>query len=87
MNEECTVSATVKRFYRQTNVLKGNGKYEIILDQRKLKTPKGNIFSVESEPLALAVATEWDSQKDKIMRSQMHIVGFQIFYINTCNFE
>lgn len=77
----------MKRFYRQTNVLKGNGKYEIILDQRKLKTPKGNIFSVESEPLALAVATEWDSQKDKIMRSQMHIVGFQIFYINTCNFE
>ncbi|KAK9873010.1 hypothetical protein WA026_020355 [Henosepilachna vigintioctopunctata] len=64
---------TVKRFYRKTNVLKSNGKYEISLDQRKLKTPKGNIFSVESEPLALAVAAEWDSQNDKIIRSKMHI--------------
>ncbi|KAL3282374.1 hypothetical protein HHI36_005560 [Cryptolaemus montrouzieri] len=65
--------ATVKRFYRETNVLKSDGKYEIVLDQRKLKTPKGNIFAIESEPLALAVATEWDSQKDKILRSKMHI--------------
>ncbi|XP_044752033.1 ATP synthase mitochondrial F1 complex assembly factor 2 [Coccinella septempunctata] len=65
--------ATLKRFYRQTNILKSDGKYEIILDQRKLKTPKGNLFSVESETLALAVAAEWDAQKENISRSQMHI--------------
>lgn len=45
------------------------------LDQRKLKTPKGNIFFVESEPLALAVAAEWDSQKEHIVSSTMHLVG------------
>ena len=67
-------SVTRKRFYRKTGVLHNNGKYEVTLDQRKLKTPKGNIFFVESEPLALAVAAEWDSQKEHIVSSTMHLV-------------
>lgn len=46
-------------------------KYEITLDQRKLKTPSGKIFQVESEPLALAIAAEFNSQKDTIERSRM----------------
>ncbi|CAG9838093.1 unnamed protein product [Diabrotica balteata] len=62
-----------KRFYKNTGILRSDGKFEITLDQRKLKTPKGNIFAVESEALALAVATEWNSQKDKIVRSKMHL--------------
>ncbi|KAB0798573.1 hypothetical protein PPYR_09566 [Photinus pyralis] len=65
--------ATRKRFYRKTGILFSDGKYEITLDQRKLKTPKGNLFSVSSEPLALAVAAEWDSQKDIIKQSNMHL--------------
>ncbi|CAH0557012.1 unnamed protein product [Brassicogethes aeneus] len=65
--------AVRKRFYKSTSILKSEGNYEISLDQRKLKTPKGNLFKVESEPLALAVATEWNSQKDKILQSKMHI--------------
>lgn len=63
-----------KRFYKSTNILRSDGKFEITLDQRKLKTPKGNLFTVDSEPLAIAVATEWDSQKDKIIQSKMHLV-------------
>nr|CAI5850610.1 unnamed protein product [Callosobruchus analis] len=62
-----------KRFYKNTNILRSDKKFEIILDQRKLKTPKGNIFAVESEPLALAIATEWNLQKDKIIQSKMHL--------------
>ena len=30
---------------------------------------------VKSEPLAIAVAAEWDSQKEKIERSRMHLVS------------
>lgn len=63
-----------KRFYKNTGILESNGKYEITLDQRKLKTPKGNLFVVDSEPLALAIATEWNSQKEKIMQTSMHLV-------------
>ena len=46
-----------------------------MLDSKKLKTPGGAVFSVASEPLALAVAHEWDSQKDLVILSQMHLTG------------
>ncbi|KAK0179813.1 hypothetical protein PV327_005529 [Microctonus hyperodae] len=67
--------ATVKRFYRRTNILQSGDKYEITLDQRKLKTPKGKVFEVTSKPLALAVAMEWDSQEETINRSNMHLTA------------
>ncbi|XP_034952118.1 ATP synthase mitochondrial F1 complex assembly factor 2 [Chelonus insularis] len=67
--------ATVKRFYRKTNIIQSGDKYEITLDQRKLKTPKGRVFEVSSRPLALAVALEWDSQEDTINRSNMHLTA------------
>lgn len=67
--------ATVKRFYKRTNILSSGDKYEIILDQRKLKTPQGRVFEVNSKPLALAVAAEWDAQKETIDRSSMHLTA------------
>jgi len=54
-------------------VLTGDGGYEVVLDHRKLKTPKGAPFVVRSEPLAIAVATEFDNQKEHIERSRMHL--------------
>ena len=50
------------------------GWYEINLDKRKLRTPHGNIFRVPSEPLALAIATEWNSQGEYVNRHAMHLV-------------
>lgn len=67
--------ALPKRFYRKTGVLYSDGFFEVCLDQRKLKTPRGNPFKVESEPLALAVAAEWDSQKQTIRRNNMHLTA------------
>ncbi|XP_054001914.1 ATP synthase mitochondrial F1 complex assembly factor 2 [Hylaeus anthracinus] len=67
--------ATVKRFYRKTNIVSSGGRFEITLDQRKLKTPQGKIFEVDNKPLALAVAAEWDAQKDVIDRSNMHLTA------------
>ncbi|XP_065163924.1 ATP synthase mitochondrial F1 complex assembly factor 2 isoform X2 [Atheta coriaria] len=65
--------ATRKRFYKRTGILQSNGKFEVTLDQRKLKTPKGNPFIVDSEPLALGVAAEWDAQKQNINQASMHL--------------
>ena len=45
------------------------------LDKRKLKTPLGKLFQVPSEALALAVAQEWNSQKEFIKRHNMHLVS------------
>lgn len=46
-------AALPKRFYKNTGVLQSNGKFEITLDNRKLKTPTGTVLIVNSEPLAL----------------------------------
>lgn len=72
----CFATASApKRFYKTTNVLySGNNQYEITLDNRKLKTPNGGSFVVRSEPLAIAVAAEWNAQKEYIDRSTMHLV-------------
>ncbi|KAA3675366.1 uncharacterized protein DEA37_0001399, partial [Paragonimus westermani] len=48
--------------------------YEIHLDQRKLRTPGGKALLVPNEVLALALAREWDSQKNTIQRHCMHLV-------------
>lgn len=47
--------------------------YEINLDKRKLKTPGGKLFTVPNEALAVAVATEWDSQRATLKFYTMHL--------------
>lgn len=51
-----------------------DGLYEINLDRRKLKTPGGTLFTVPNEALAIAVATEWDAQRDTLKFYTMHLV-------------
>ncbi|XP_063700500.1 ATP synthase mitochondrial F1 complex assembly factor 2 [Culicoides brevitarsis] len=68
-------AALPKRFYKHTGVLQSNGKFEITLDNKKLKTPNGSVLVVNSEPLALGVASEWDSQKETVDRSSMHLTA------------
>ncbi|XP_064439326.1 ATP synthase mitochondrial F1 complex assembly factor 2 isoform X1 [Mirounga angustirostris] len=62
-----------KRFYQNVSVAQGEGGFEINLDHRKLKTPQAKLFTVPSEALAIAVATEWDSQQDTIKSYAMHL--------------
>ena len=50
------------------------GGYEVNLDKFKLKTPKGQLFKVPNEALALGVATEWNAQQDVIKRHTMSLV-------------
>lgn len=50
------------------------GSYEVNLDRRKLKTPGGKLFTVPNEALAIAVATEWDAQRDTLKFYSMHLV-------------
>ncbi|XP_032354895.1 ATP synthase mitochondrial F1 complex assembly factor 2 isoform X1 [Camelus ferus] len=62
-----------KRFYQNVSIAQGEGGFEINLDHRKLRTPGAKIFTVPSEALAVAVATEWDSQQDTIRPYTMHL--------------
>lgn len=65
-----------KRFYKQVSIVESSQsptKYEILLDQRKLKSPLGNLVTIENEFLALALAQEWNQQLKKIDLSSMHL--------------
>jgi len=64
-----------KRFYKNVTITQSNGLYEINLDKSKLKTPLGKVLQVPNEPLAVAVATEWDAQKKNIHLQSMHLTG------------
>ncbi|KAM9773104.1 ATP synthase mitochondrial F1 complex assembly factor 2 [Syngnathus typhle] len=63
-----------KRFYQDVSISQGEGGlFEINLDRRKLKTPGGKLFTVPNEALAIAVATEWDAQRDTLKFYTMHM--------------
>ncbi|CAE1279097.1 ATPeAF2 [Acanthosepion pharaonis] len=63
----------VKKFYKNARIAQSNGLFEINLDKRKLRTPLGNLFQVDNESLALAVATEWNAQEDTIKQHNMYL--------------
>lgn len=69
-----TVTATRKRFYKNTGIVQNDSKWEVTLDHRRLKTPNGQVLLVPSEPLARAIAAEWDSQTEIISLPTMHLV-------------
>jgi len=48
--------------------------YTITLDNRPLRTPAGNSLSLPSLSLALAIATEWDTQTEQIVPTQMPLM-------------
>ncbi|XP_033630129.1 ATP synthase mitochondrial F1 complex assembly factor 2-like [Asterias rubens] len=64
-----------KRFYKNVSITQSGKTFEINLDRRKLKTPNGQLFTVPSEPMAIAVATEWDNQTDIIRQHTMHLTS------------
>eukprot|EP01102_Stenamoeba_stenopodia_P012608 TRINITY_DN4002_c0_g1_i1.p1 TRINITY_DN4002_c0_g1~~TRINITY_DN4002_c0_g1_i1.p1 ORF type:complete len:366 (+),score=83.17 TRINITY_DN4002_c0_g1_i1:42-1100(+) len=55
----------------------GQGKDEwvVLLDGRALRTPKNNRFVIPSRVLALAIAAEWDAQKEKIQPKRMPLMS------------
>lgn len=54
--------------------MQNDSKWEVTLDQRRLKTPNGKVLTVPSEALARAIAAEWDAQTQYIVQPTMHLV-------------
>lgn len=67
--------ATRKRFYKNAGIVQNEKKWEVTLDHRRLKTPNGRVLLIDSEPLARAIAVEWDSQTDVIVQPTMHLTA------------
>ena len=60
-----------KRFYKSVSTRHSEGRYNVLLDERVLKTPGKMAFSLPTEALAKTVAEEWDAQREKIEPSKM----------------
>ncbi|XP_022122209.2 ATP synthase mitochondrial F1 complex assembly factor 2 [Pieris rapae] len=67
--------ATAKRFYKRVDIVQNENKWEVTLDHRRLKTPNGQVFNVNTEGLARAIAAEWDAQHDGISPPSMHLTA------------
>ncbi len=56
----------MRRFYKDAGIKKAEDGFLIQLDGKTIKTPVKNQLIVQTEPLALAIAEEWEEQKDHI---------------------
>jgi len=60
-----------KRFWKSTEVTQAADGWTVLLDGRGVKTPAKTPLSVPTEPLAQAIAAEWDAQEDKVNPANM----------------
>ena len=65
------LNKTLKRFYKQAAVAEGTGGFAVHLDGRGVKTPAGRKLEVPFQPLAVAMAAEWQEQGEEIKPKSM----------------
>jgi chaperone required for assembly of F1-ATPase len=65
------LSRTIKRFYKQAGVERGEGGFSVRLDGKPVKTPAAKALAVPGLRLAEAIAAEWDAQGDEVVPSTM----------------
>ena len=64
----------MRRFYQKASVTASPSGFAIALDGKLVKTPGKRVVALESQPLALAVAEEWDSQGPEIVPAAMPLM-------------
>lgn len=68
------MSEPVRRFYKAARAADdGPG---VMLDERRLRTPKGAPFAAPTAALADAIAAEWDAQGEHIVPARMPLTQF-----------
>lgn len=61
----------MKRVYKTVETASVTGGWTVMLDRRLMRTPAKNNMVLPTEPLAAAIAAEWDAQTDEIRPHQM----------------
>ena len=64
-------NALPKRFYEAAGVVARDGLFHVALDGRTARTPARNPLAVTSEPVAHALAAEWQAQAERIDPARM----------------
>ena len=62
-----------KRFYRTAGIEADGEAWRVVLDGRTVKTPAAQPLALPSEPLASAIAEEWQRQGETIEILRMHL--------------
>ncbi|MBL4601692.1 MAG: hypothetical protein JKY84_03005 [Emcibacteraceae bacterium] len=63
----------MKRFYKLVTVSEEDGKFSVLLDGKKIKTPEKRPCLMPTREMAEAVSTEWNDQKDEVKPWSMPI--------------
>jgi len=61
----------VGRFYKAVEVRDADGRHALLLDGRGARTPGRNPLAAKSRALMLAVAAEWERQRERIVPADM----------------
>lgn len=61
-----------RRFYRDVSVARADSGFEVLLDGRSVKTPKGARLAAPSRALAEQIAEEWAGQGEHLELAGMH---------------
>jgi chaperone required for assembly of F1-ATPase len=65
----------MRRFYKEASSRLAEGGYQILLDDRPVRTPARQPLAVPSERLGEAIAAEWQAQGDKVDARSMSLTG------------
>ena len=65
----------MKRFYKEANAVEAEGRWQIQLDGRPVRTPARALLALPTQTLGEAVAQEWASQGEDIDPASMPMTG------------
>ncbi len=65
----------MRRFWKKASAKAGEGGWSILLDGRPVRTPARKPLLVPAEPLARAIADEWNDAGDRVDPREMPLTG------------
>ncbi len=66
----------MKRFWTTTGIETGDNGFAVVLDGRRVRTPRGRTLAAPTEALARALAAEWDAVEGEVRPLAMPFTGF-----------
>jgi chaperone required for assembly of F1-ATPase len=66
-----TTKTSIRRFYKQASHEKQGRIWQVMLDDKALRTPARQVLRLPTEKLAILLAREWQDQEDSIKPDQM----------------
>jgi len=72
----------VKRFYEAAEAVPHDGGWAVALDGRKAKTPRRAVLAAKAQPLAGAMAEEWNGQGETLDMGTMPLTRLQGMFLD-----